>query len=303
MFAPRTPLLRALSLSIPIWAALIALWIGNPKGNFWLTIEPPKAQCEAYDPAALITATHLDYTIYAPAKIDRLLREPQNTLSNLPYAIAGLAIMLAARRPASQGLGLALIFLGFGSGMYHASLLPEWRMIDILGVYAVLYLMVWIGVTHHFPKITSQRITASLGTLLVWAGAIWTGIHRNDVRLAGIKVFDSTYVFVTAVTIGCALLALVYWRAVAIRRLLHRPLGLLLIAAPLSFTGGVGDRFGGYWADPEAWIQGHTVWHALGAVALWAAYEVYAAAGFDHSTCSPTNLRSAHGLRDRDPAP
>ena len=282
----RTPLGQAILWCLPVLLALIGLTLWNPAGNFWKSVEPPKAQCEAYDPERLLADQRLTSAIYDQGKLDRMIREPQNTVSNLAYTIAGLAIMLAGRKPASINLGLAGIFLGFGSGMYHASLLPEWRMVDILGVYAVLYLLLLVGCARGFSRI-EQGLPAWLAALAVWFAAIYTGVHRNDVRWLGLKVFDSTYVFVVAVAVGSLLAVLAYRRA-ANRRRCGWALASLAAAAAISFTGGIGDRFHGFWAAPNAFIQGHAVWHTFGAVALVAAYEAYAAAGFDRSTLSVT---------------
>lgn len=132
----RAPLSIAGLIAAPLFAALVALAIWNPRGDYWGAAEFRKAQCEAYDTATLRTTTRLSEAVYAPTRLARLFREPQNTISNLAHAIVGLAILLAATQPASRALGLAGLFLGFGSGVYHASLLPEWRMIDIHGVFA-----------------------------------------------------------------------------------------------------------------------------------------------------------------------
>jgi hypothetical protein len=170
--------------------------------------------------------------------------------------------------------------------MYHASLLPEWRMVDILGVYAVLYLLLLVGFARGSSRI-GRGVPAWLAALGVWFVAIYTGVHRNDVRWSGVKIFDSTYVFVAAVILGSLLAHLAYRRA-ANRRRCGWALASLAAAATISFSGGVGDRFQGFWADPNAILQGHAVWHTFGAAALLAAYEVYAGAGFDESTVSVT---------------
>lgn len=195
--------------------------------------------------------------------------------------IVGLAILFAARQPASRALGIAGIFLGVGSGVYHASLLPEWRMIDVLGVYAVLYCLLWVGLSALRPRMCDLRV-AWTGVLVVWLAAIYTGIHRNDFRVAGFKLFDSTYVMVASVTLGCVMAAAAFRKATD-RRGYWRASVTLAIAAPIAFVGGQGDRFGGFLAAPDAIIQGHAVWHTLGAVAILAAYEVFAATGFDRS--------------------
>jgi hypothetical protein len=278
----RAPLTLALLVAGPVLLCLVALAVWNPRGDYWGAVEFPKAQCEAYDSDALQAARRLDEAVYSPTKLARLFREPQNTVSNLAYAAVGLAILLAAKQPASRALGLAGIFLGVGSGVYHASLLPEWRMIDILGVYAVLYCLLLVGASALLPRLRGASL-AWICVLLVWAAAIYTGAHRNDVRIAGIKPFDSTYVMVVSVVLGCAM-ALLAFRVANNRRAYGRAVIALAITAPIAFAGGQGDRFGGFWANPDGFLQGHAVWHTLGAVAILAVYEVFAATGFDRST-------------------
>lgn len=283
-----SPLDRSLRIGLFGLVALVGVALWNPAGNFWFGVEFPKAQCEAYDPVALKSATTLSESVYAPVKLARLFREPQNTVSNLAYAVVGLAILLAGRRPASRALGWAGIFLGWGSGIYHASLLPEWRMVDILGVYAVLFCLLFVGVVALVPWFT-RRAFELTGAILTWGFAIYTGVHRNDIRVGGVKIFDSTYVMVVSVALGCLLALLAsrrannrtgYWRAVAV----------LAVTAPVAFIGGQGDRYGGFLASPQAMIQGHAAWHVLGAAAILAAYEVFVATGFDRSTLTPEQV-------------
>lgn len=280
----RSALFRALVYSSPALALLIAVLAWNPSGDFWGAVEFPKAQCEAYDARTLCETKHLSEAVYAPAKLARLIREPQNTITNLAYATAGLAILLAARRPAGRSLGCAAIFLGVGSGLYHASLVPEWRLIDILGVYAVLFALLFVGASVVVSAWQQPRFAWS-GVVASWAVAIFTGAHRNDIRWWGIKPFDSTYVMIVSVALGCGMALAARTRVQDRRRYLHATV-VLAVAAPLAFVGGQADRFGGFWATPEALIQGHAVWHTLGAVAILAAYEIFAATGFDRSTLS-----------------
>jgi len=261
---------------------LIAVAVWNPRGEFWGAPEFPKAQCEAYAPEQLHVATRLSEAVYAPAKLSRLFREPQNTVSNLAYAVIGLAIILAARQPASRSLGWAAVFLGFGSGIYHASILPEWRMIDILGVYAVLYCLLLVGVAALWPSWRRARV-AWTSVLATWGAALYTGVHRNDIRVHGVKLFDSTYVMVAAIAAG-GLMALLARRRAASSRTYSRAVIGLAVTAPIAFIGGQGDRFGAFLADPQALVQGHALWHVFGAAAILAAYEVFAASGYDRST-------------------
>lgn len=276
----KTPLGLATLWSLPVLTLLVIVIFVAPPGNYWKAVEPPKAQCEAYDAGRLRSATTLTSAIYDPRKLDRLIREPQNTISNLAYAFAGTAILLAARKPAFRNLGLAAIFLGGGSGLYHASLLPEWRLVDILGVYAVLYLLVLAGALGNFGRGSGWQAWAA--SLFAWVAAICTGIYRNDVRLLGMKPFDSTSVFVVAVAAGCGAVTLA-WRQAGNRKKFVQAFAVMALAAGLSFAGGIGDRFHGFWASPDGLLQGHAVWHVFGAAALLGAYEAFAIAGFDGS--------------------
>jgi hypothetical protein len=122
-------------------AAMVAAVFSNPTGDFWHAVEPPKAQVEAYNPARLASAIKLDSAVYDPIRLNRLVREPQNTLSNLAYILVGLIVAIRSSQAASRIFALACVFLGAGSAAYHASLLPEWRLLDILGVYTALFLL------------------------------------------------------------------------------------------------------------------------------------------------------------------
>ena len=283
----RYPISKALVVSLPLWLILLIVAAWNPCGKFWGSVEEPKAQCEAYDAARLKTMPVLSAEIYDREKLDRLIREPQNTISNLPYAVVGLAVFFAARRPLSRGWAIGCVFLGFGSGMYHAALLPEWRLIDILGVYVALFGLTAIALSAQVSKPMKLSYEAAM-TSVFWIIAFWTGIHRNDVRVGRFKLFDSTYVVVAAVAFS-SILALRSFVRTADKRRSVFSLAALVIAAPLAFAGGLGDRFGGFLADPEGLIQGHSIWHACGAIALLASYEIFAAAGHDRSTFSEQN--------------
>lgn len=270
----------ALRICLPLFVVAVAFAAFNPPSGVWGAVEPPKAQCEAYDTNRLRAAKSLTAEVYNLRKLNRMLREPQNTVSNLAYVYAGVALLWAGHRLLSRSLGLACIFLGVGSGLYHASLLPEWRMIDILGVYAVLFSLVLLGWSAVFRQ--SNRKFDRFAVLGTWLLAVPAGIHRNDLRLAEVKVLDSTYVVVGAVTL-VSVAALISWRHARNYRHYFGAAATLTLAAPVAFFGGLADRFGGMLANPDALIQGHTVWHTLGAVAVLAAYEIFVSTGFDRS--------------------
>ncbi|PTY02673.1 hypothetical protein DB347_23460 [Opitutaceae bacterium EW11] len=268
-----------------------AAW--NPRGDFWGGVEPPKAQCEAYDSARLRVATVLDTSVYDSGKLKRVIREPQNTVSNLAYVAVGVAVLFAARRRMSRAFGTACVFLGIGSGFYHVSLLPQWRMLDILGVYAVLFCLIGVGVA----ALGRWKKKDGMVAIACWGVAFWTGIHRNDIRIHGFKLLDSKHVVIASVAIGFACAALCFFRVKNRRRYWAR-LAVLAPTAALAFFGGSADRYGGAWAAPDALIQGHTVWHVAGAIALLAAYEVFSMTGYDRSVFAIDSAEQGDPPRD-----
>ena len=54
---------------------LIVLWL-NPAGDFWKSVEMPKAQLEACDPTKLTASVAPTPAIYREAALNRLVREP-----------------------------------------------------------------------------------------------------------------------------------------------------------------------------------------------------------------------------------
>jgi hypothetical protein len=222
----------------------------------------------------------LDSRIYDWQKLNRLVREPQNTVSNLAYVTLGLAVILSGRRKPSLGFCLGCIFLGLGSGLYHASLLPEWRMIDILGVYVTLFALVGTGVAARLSCF-SWRWDAAIACM-AWVLAVPAGIWRNDVRIWNFKILDSTYVVLGAIFVIVGLVLGAWRKTTDTRRFAVLALTMALSGA-IAGIGGWADRFGHFLANPNGWIQGHSVWHLLGALGLGCAYEIFCLTGFDRS--------------------
>lgn len=258
-----------------VFATLLALAVWNPAGEFWTGVEPPKAQCEAYDAAKLATLPRATEELYDPVALRRLFREPQNTVSNFAYLAVGLFVWLRSRTVAARTFALACGFLAAGSGLYHASLLPEWRLLDMMGVYAALFTLVAAGLRlgEHRPR--PLRLVAHGAVFLA---AAWCAIHRNDFRWWDrFKPLDSTNLVLALIGALALLAGRAVWRAPPPeRRRAWSLFAALAVFGPLAGAGGQGDRFAGFWADPHAMIQGHSVWHVCGAAALGVAFVLFA---------------------------
>lgn len=204
---------------------------------------------------------------------DRGIREPQNTWTNLAYVFAGAVVTAAGRTAAVRVLGLAMFFLGVGSGLYHASATDHWRLVDIIGMYWTIALLALVGWAAVFR---TRFLSGAPMVLAVTVVAIIAAIYRNDVRLAGLKPFDSTYVTVTGV-ISVATCLFVTAR----RHRSGQTVGwsaVCLALAALAIAARLGDEPGRFWFSPDILLQGHAVWHVASAAAAMAAIWVFSVA-------------------------
>lgn len=265
----------AITLMVAVVAALAA------ERFTWGEPEIPKAQCEALDAATLPPAVkNLFMRAYRTRVATAIVRESQNTWSNLAFVFVGVLVIAGDRRVFTRLLGAALIALGLASGLYHASLLPAWRTVDVATMGWVSFALVCVGgaaVSRRFAalSVTTQLAIGSVGGAL----AIVAGVFRNDVRLAGMKPFDSTYTTIAGVAAVFILLALGLLIA-ARQRVPLRPLtarlGLLALVVAAAAFCQINDRPGRCLCAPDGLVQGHAVWHLLMAAAAALAYDLFA---------------------------
>lgn len=250
-------------------------------GRFtWGPAEIPKAQCEALDAATLPPMVKDALARAYHARVAAaVVREPQNTWSNLAFVLVGALIIARDRRVFPRLLGAALIALGLASGLYHASLLPAWRTVDVATMGWVSFALVCVGGAAVSPRLAALSPAAQLA--LGSAGgalAMTAAVFRNDVRLAGIKPFDSTYTTIGGVAAVFALLAaglqIATRQRVPLRRLAARLALLAVVVAAAAFCQ-LNDRPGLCLCAPDGLVQGHAVWHALMAGAAALAHDLF----------------------------
>lgn len=187
------------------------------------------------------------------------IRQPANALSSLAFVGAGLWILgqpAGARVwPYRWSFVLALLVIGLGSAFYHASLSFVGQFWDVLGMYFLAGLMLLYRVSR------GRAFGLAYGLLmLVLALALWfvPELRRGLFAL---------------VLLGAVGLELGYMR--------HKPrieigwfwagLGLFTLA----FIVWILDN-SRLWCAPQSWVQGHALWHLLGAVAAGLVYRYYA---------------------------
>lgn len=230
---------------------------------------------------ALLAALGPDWAAYVPAsctatrcfceapRTGMLLLQPANTWSSFGYVVIG-SLMLALpydRDPGSalsavsgRTLGVTAIVVGVGSGLLHATLTLWGQFFDVLGMYLV-------------------------GSfLLVSAMARWRRIPDGAaIVIYALLCLSLVAILVIAPEVRRWLFAVLLIAAIIMemgfsRR--RRPGAKVafyvggLAATAAAFVIWVLDQDGVVCA-PHSLLQGHAVWHLLGAASLWLTFNYY----------------------------
>ena len=214
---------------------------------------------------------------------DDVLRTRSDTWSNLAYVLVGFYALalgwhdLRRQAPAHAGyvirtpamsilLGAACCFLGFGSGLFHASLTRWGQQLDVAAMYSPLVVFIAINVGRWVPRLNAGGGRAGVPTWPILAGLAlvvcfllyeykWS--MRSSVLLPTLILIVAAFVVVDRFQRG---------------RRLSVPLMILslalLVAARICWVMDVKGSFSG----PDTWLQGHAVWHLLTALSLAAIY-------------------------------
>jgi hypothetical protein len=236
--------------------------------------------------AAVLTSVLLatlgpDWTVFLPAncvatrcfcelpRANDLIVQPSNTWSSYGYVFAGMLIILLSRgagwrsgfgRDAAAWFGATAIFVGVGSALLHATLTLWGQFFDVAGMYLVS------------------------GFGLTYALARWRDWSRQQAITCYTAVLAVLVTLLLAVPeLRREIFNLVMLAAVAAELVLARPrrpgvrvsLFLAGIASNLvALVIWVLDQRAQF-CRPEALVQGHAVWHLLGALALWLSFLYY----------------------------
>jgi hypothetical protein len=230
-----------------------------------------------------------------------LFRTRSNTWSNLAYVLIGLYCFAYAWNdlqssnqkgrnylidtPAMSVLfGAACIYLGIGSGLFHASLTRWGQQLDVGSMYAPLLACIAINIGRYAPVLPNWRFasksvksrTATWPLLIVGVITMSYLLYRYKWSMSSAQVLPMHIAIVAAFAIvDCIPLE----RNVEYRK---QPLGwfflalLSLIVAVLCRQLDVSKQF----SSPESWFQGHAIWHLLTSVSLGSLYLAYRCESF-----------------------
>lgn len=244
---------------------------------------------------------------------DGLLREPVNTLANLGFVAAGLAMFvtlardeLAARPRRNSFIGntpTALLYaaavtaLGPGSMAMHGSHTSVGGWLDNVSMVAFI-LVPWLYNVSRLGRWHPRGMFAAYGTLLgLYAGGYWflgpdlgIGLDLFALSIALWAVSEVVYRWPTAlVRAGSGLVGL--------------GVAAVFGVMPWELAAAPGE----YWWLALGWVPGLVArdgergsrqgrWWLAGAVAFVAAYYIWLTGTADHPWCDPDSLVQSHAI-------
>ena len=230
---------------------------------------------------ALLALLGPDWTLFAPANClashcfceaardGALVLQPANSWSSFGFALVGFWIMLPPGGVAKSGVfsgwlplwfGLTSVVIGAGSFLMHATLTLWGQFADVLGMYL-------LG-----------------GFILVYAAQRWLSLPSR----AGLALYLALSALLILLLWAMPevrrwLFALLLGAAIVVELMLARPrrpsvqsawLGYALLFYVAAFAIWLLDNSHTLCA-PDAPLQGHALWHLLGAISVYCTYRYY----------------------------
>jgi len=241
----------------------------------WLVALPPQRR------DVCLSADGLTDLCYCEALHDGWIRQPINTFSSFVFPIAGLA-MLWHRRPAVTDRARSLfareprirlvwavtcILLGPASMVFHAT----FRMLP--GLFDDLAMLFWLSL---FASFHVGRVRGWSGSRVLTAFASMTLVFFGVALLSLVIAPEVNGPHaVTMVAAGAALLSplMAYFELGSPGFRSERWLLGAVACFGVGFWTFLRSHTSGPWCSPDAWLQGHAVWHVLSGASVWLAYE------------------------------
>lgn len=212
-------------------------------------------------------ATCLPDDCFCEGLREGLIRQPANTWSSFAFVLAGLWMALRIRRQGAERTALnassarlltaSLFVVGLGSAFYHASLTFVGQVLDVSGMYLIATFIL-------FHRLGPRWRISPMGMVLGFT-------FVNAALMAAQVTTPSLRRVVFAVLLAGALA--VEWRS---SRQGRRWLATGATLMALAFLIWVVDRQRIACA-PQSFVQGHAIWHILGALAAASLFRSYEA--------------------------
>lgn len=198
--------------------------------------------------------------VWCEKQICSWIATPANTWSNLAYFIAAAALYWTARHEKSKNLrfyGVAALWVGFSSFLYHASLTFATQVFDFFGMYLFLYLVLAQNLVR--MGVFANRFVKRF----IWGATLLTTLLSSLGAKLGVQLQPIVMLLILAIII-----TEIFAANRATRKTEYRHFALSLIFLGLGAVFSASDvtrRF----CTPESLLQGHALWHILGAFSLY----------------------------------
>jgi uncharacterized protein YqgC (DUF456 family) len=218
----------------------------------------PIVPLEAGCPWEPFSSLWLPNVRWCEAQLCSVVVEPANTWSNLAYVFAGLALLWLGARQRDRTLrifGAAEIVVGISSLVYHMSFSGILQVLDFFGMYVFTNLLLGLNLVRSGALSRRRFWPVYAGSVLALT-ALTVALRFTPFPIQGI-------VFV--LILGIVATELRQRNAPpAGRRWFFASLATLTLAAGFSAADVTG-----VFCDPENHVvQGHAIWHVLGAISL-----------------------------------
>jgi hypothetical protein len=215
---------------------------------------------------------------FCEAARDAVVRQPANTFSNVGFVLAGLLIAWHARLPGNVGSTLSarralvtvmaclVVLLGPGSAAMHATQSAAGGHLDMLSMYLVA------SFAAAYAGMRWLRGGTALFTALFAAGISLCEIVGAARVAIPVVMTTGNLVFALLLTTAVVLEALLMRRgeATAARGYAFASLAAILVAF------AIWNASRAWLCEPYSLIQGHAIWHVLGALSAYLLYRYYA---------------------------
>ena len=214
---------------------------------------------------------------FCEAVRDGTIRQPANAWSSLAFVVVAIAVIARVRAdraaPAAAphngmttGMAwpavyvVALALTGIGSAFFHASLTFVGQFFDVLGMYLIGTFIVLYNVGRLRPLSGAATVGGYVAVNVVLATLL--------IEVPELRRYLFAALLITAIVLELTIRA----RRTILIEARYFWWALTLIAA--AFAIWTLD-ITGVWCDPASLLQGHAVWHVLGAGATWSLYLYY----------------------------
>ena len=182
--------------------------------------------------------------------------EPSNAFSNVGYVIVGILVLLAARRRIPFFvIGLASIFIGLGSFVFHGTGTRIGELLDVSAMYLLSAIGIVFAIRRLVPVSTTTFVVTYLAIVAASVGCM-IGLHTN-----GILMFAAQFALATALEVAA------YWFGERARS--YRWQWALAASFLAAFAIWNLDKWNVLCDPTNHLVTGHAVWHVLTAVTIY----------------------------------